>query len=121
MAKFWTCGAAIDSAPTAAPTSTIYPKKTRSTVMSAPVAILTRILAAIPWVVRPGRSRPLLLFQHQVAALANHALRRVGEAREQPWQRDFEAHSRLIDIDDAGRVLSERRDAEGQPISSPDL
>src|SRR5262245_22165785 len=69
----------------------------------------------------PAEDVCLLLFEHQVAALADHALCRVGKARKKPWQRDFEAHSRLVNVDDAGRALPKRRDAEGQTVAGPNL
>ena len=57
--------------------------------------------------VRPRLAKPwLLLLQHQLALLSDHALRRMGEAREQPRQRDFKPHYVLIDIDDAGGTLA---------------
>jgi len=46
--------------------------------------------------------RALLLFEHQLTLLADHALRSVGKAREQPRQRDLDPHTGLIDIKEAG-------------------
>src|SRR5215475_12717091 len=63
----------------------------------------------------------LLLFQHQLALLTNHALCSMGKAREQPRQHNLKTHGRLVDIDDAGRTLAKRSSAEGQTVARPDL
>ena len=45
----------------------------------------------------------------------------MGEAREQPRQRDLQPQRGLVDVDGAGGALAERLDAEAQAIVIPSL
>ena len=51
--------------------------------------------------------------------MTNHALRSIGKAREQPRQRDLDAHTGLIDIDEAGGHLAQSRRPERQAVAGP--
>ena len=50
----------------------------------------------------------LLLLQHQLPLVPDHALRGGGKFRQQPGQRDLEPHRALVDVDEAARALAER-------------
>src|SRR5574338_1446830 len=63
----------------------------------------------------------LLLFEHQLPLLADHALRGMGKTREQPWQHDLDPHAGLVDVDEAGRHLAQSRSTERQPIAGPNV
>src|SRR5262245_11953387 len=97
-------------------------RKIRSTVMSAPDLLPHTSSNFAAESASELKLNALLLFlQHQVASLADHALRCVGKAREQPRQRNLKAHARFIYIDSAGRALPECGDPEGQPVVGPNL
>src|SRR5450759_3488455 len=65
--------------------------------------------------------RALFLLQHQLALRPDHAVQRVGEARQQPGQRDLEPHGPVIDVDKACGALAERGGAEAQTVAGPGL
>src|SRR5450830_391025 len=63
----------------------------------------------------------LFLFQHQLTLMPDHPLHRMGEAREQPRQRDLQPQRGLVDVDGAGGALAERLDAEDHSVAAPGL
>ena len=63
----------------------------------------------------------LFLFQHQLTLMPDHPLHRMGEARQQPRQRDLEPHARLVHIDGAEGPLTQRLDPEVQAVAGPGL
>src|SRR5262249_33893342 len=62
---------------------------------------------------------PSLLLQHQRAFLADRGREFLREHRQQPWQRDFQAHVVIGDVDEADGALAERAEIEGEPIAAP--
>src|SRR5262249_24349445 len=63
----------------------------------------------------------VLLPQHQRAFLADRGREFLRDHRQQPWQRDFQAHVVIGDIDEADSALAERAEIEGEPIAAPAL
>src|SRR5262245_27390474 len=59
------------------------------------------------------------LLQHQRAFLADRGREFLREHRQQPGQRDFQAHVVIGDIDEADGALAERAEIEGEPIAAP--
>jgi hypothetical protein len=59
------------------------------------------------------------LLQHQRAFLADRGREFLRDHRQQPWQRDFQAHVVIGDIDEADGALAERAEIEGEPIAAP--
>src|SRR5262245_44760328 len=67
----------------------------------------------------PMRIVRSLLLQHQRAFLADRGCEFLRNDGQQPWQRHFEAHVVVGDVDEADGALAERAEIEGEPIAAP--